>query len=63
MGILKDAASVIKLRKTKRYCWELIKCGREPGGHMAAERGICPAAIIQTDREPGEKTFCRKCFQ
>ena len=24
-------------------CWELMKCGREPGGERARELGICPA--------------------
>lgn len=33
----------------KRYekkinCWEFMRCGREPGGSNAGERGICPAA-------------------
>ena len=28
----------------KQNCWELKKCGREPGGAKAAEMGICPAA-------------------
>ena len=26
-------------------CWEVKKCGREPGGFNAAEFGVCPAAI------------------
>jgi len=25
-------------------CWELMKCGREPGGQKADRSGICPAA-------------------
>ena len=25
-------------------CWELKKCGREPGGSKVAELGVCPAA-------------------
>lgn len=24
-------------------CWEFKKCGREEGGHMSDELGICPA--------------------
>lgn len=24
-------------------CWEVKKCGREPGGAKAAELGVCPA--------------------
>ena len=26
-------------------CWEIIKCGREPGGDKVDSRGPCPAAI------------------
>ncbi len=25
-------------------CWEFMKCGREPGGRLAVEKGVCPAA-------------------
>jgi hypothetical protein len=25
-------------------CWEFKKCGREPGGRWAIEKGVCPAA-------------------
>ena len=25
-------------------CWEVKKCGREPGGAKAQELGVCPAA-------------------
>ena len=31
----------------RKNCWEVIKCGREPGGKNE-ELGVCPAAI------PGE---------
>ncbi len=27
-------------------CWEFMGCGREPGGRLAAERGVCPAALF-----------------
>lgn len=26
-------------------CWEFKKCGREPGGAMVRERGVCRVAI------------------
>lgn len=26
-------------------CWEIKKCGREPGGKTIAEHGVCPAAV------------------
>ena len=25
-------------------CWEVKKCGREPGGAKVAELGVCPAS-------------------
>ncbi len=28
---------------SKLNCWEIKKCGREPGGIKALERGVCPA--------------------
>ena len=27
-----------------RNCWEYKKCGREPGGVMAEELGVCPSS-------------------
>jgi hypothetical protein len=28
----------------KRNCWEVMGCGREPGGEYVHELGVCPAA-------------------
>jgi len=28
----------------RQNCWEVKKCGREPGGERASELGTCPAA-------------------
>jgi hypothetical protein len=28
----------------KLNCWEIKKCGREPGGSKSKELGVCPAA-------------------
>jgi hypothetical protein len=28
----------------KQNCWEIKKCGREPGGSKNRELGVCPAA-------------------
>jgi hypothetical protein len=28
-------------------CWEAMECGREPGGRLAAEKGVCPAATFR----------------
>ena len=30
--------------KNKLNCWEVMHCGREPGGANAFELGICPAS-------------------
>lgn len=27
----------------KKNCWEVKKCGRQPGGEKVAELGVCPA--------------------
>ncbi|HUU44094.1 MAG TPA: hypothetical protein VM118_00035 [Acidobacteriota bacterium] len=29
----------------KANCWELTKCGRQPGGANVHELGVCPAAL------------------
>ena len=29
---------------SKPNCWEIKKCGREPGGSKSRELGVCPAA-------------------
>ncbi len=29
----------------KLNCWEITKCGREPGGSQVKERGVCTASI------------------
>ncbi len=28
----------------KQNCWEVKKCGRQPGGGSTSEHGVCPAA-------------------
>lgn len=28
-------------------CWEFKRCGREPGGRHAEDRGVCPAAAFE----------------
>lgn len=33
------------MTESSRNCWEVMMCGREPGGSRAAEIGVCPAAI------------------
>ena len=29
----------------KKNCWEIKKCGRQPGGNKVDELGICPVTI------------------
>lgn len=29
----------------KANCWEVMACGREPGGKHASAQGVCPAAL------------------
>jgi hypothetical protein len=50
-------------RKMKRNCWEVMKCGREPGGSNAAEHGICPAVTcLKLDSAHGGKNAGRVCW-
>ena len=30
----------------KKNCWEVKKCGRQPGGDQVRSQGICPASTI-----------------
>ncbi len=30
----------------KKNCWEVLKCGRQPGGSKVEELGVCPAATL-----------------
>ncbi len=32
-------------KESKLNCWEVMGCGREPGGKKALESGTCPAAV------------------
>jgi len=29
----------------RKNCWEVLKCGRQPGGENAEKLGVCPAAL------------------
>jgi hypothetical protein len=47
----------------KVNCWELKKCGREPGGAKTDELGVCTAATeIRTDGINGGKNAGRICW-
>jgi signal transduction histidine kinase len=44
-------------------CWEMKKCGREPGGERVHELGICPAATEQrVDGVNGGRNGGRTCW-
>ena len=34
--------------KRRLNCWEVMMCGREPGGENCTEDGVCPAAADQS---------------
>jgi hypothetical protein len=34
----------ISVAVMKKNCWEVMGCGREPGGRKAGQLGVCPAA-------------------
>jgi hypothetical protein len=47
----------------KLNCWEHKKCGRQPGGHKAAELGICPVTTYQElNGAHGGKNAGRACW-
>ena len=47
----------------KQNCWEFKKCGREPGGTNAEEKGICKATSdTQLDGIHGGKNAGRCCW-
>ena len=29
----------------RKNCWEVLECGRAPGGNKAEEEGVCPAPV------------------
>lgn len=47
----------------KLNCWELMNCGREPGGSKVAELGLCPATTDSSfDGLNGGKNGGRICW-
>jgi hypothetical protein len=47
----------------KKNCWEVKRCGREPGGRNARELGICPAAVEgRTDGVNDGRNGGRACW-
>ena len=48
---------------TKFNCWEIKKCGREPGGVNVEELGVCPATTeSRLDGTHGGKNAGRACW-
>lgn len=41
-ALLSTAESLMPPRRTN--CWDIVKCGREPGGINVPAEGVCPAA-------------------
>lgn len=47
----------------KKNCWEVMECGREPGGKLAKKLGVCPAAEDKRlDSVHGGKNAGRACW-
>ncbi len=47
----------------KKNCWEVMKCGREPGGKNAGEFGVCPATTDERlDTVHSGKNAGRACW-
>ena len=47
----------------KKNCWEIMECGREPGGKKAKELGVCPAARDERlNKIHGGKNAGRACW-
>lgn len=48
----------------KQNCWEVKKCGREPGGAKSKELGVCAAATAVTfNGKNGGKNGGRQCWR
>jgi hypothetical protein len=47
----------------KVNCWEFMKCGREPGGKLRHELGVCPSSVeASLDGTHGGKQAGRSCW-
>ncbi|MBU1702542.1 MAG: hypothetical protein KJ970_06890 [Candidatus Eisenbacteria bacterium] len=43
-------------------CWELKKCGREPGGFQVDDLGVCPAAAAAWEPSSDKGDRSRHCW-
>ncbi len=51
------------LKVNKLNCWQIQKCGREPGGERVEELGVCPASIDSaSDGVNGGQNGGRLCW-
>jgi methyl-accepting chemotaxis protein len=49
---------------TTQNCWEILDCGREPGGVKSKELGVCPASVdTQSDGINSGKNAGRYCWK
>jgi hypothetical protein len=63
MGKLVAVSPVNGVTQIKLNCWEFKKCGRQPGGHKAAELGIYPVTTYQgLNGAHGGKNAGRACW-
>jgi hypothetical protein len=47
----------------KKNCWEVMECGREPGGKNVKEHGVCPTAVDERlEGVHGGKKAGRACW-
>lgn len=54
----------MKAGKHRMNCWEVRRCGREPGGRRATEFGICPATgAAEYDGTNGGNNAGRYCWR
>jgi hypothetical protein len=47
----------------RQNCWEIMNCGRQPGGPRSAELGVCPASSeARCDGVNSGKNAGRACW-
>jgi len=47
----------------KKNCWEVKKCGREPGGAKVQELGVCPVTVeVKLEGVHGGSHAGRSCW-
>jgi len=57
-------ADVESSSKARPNCWEVMKCGRQPGGDKVSQLGLCPAATETSfDGTNGGKNAGRFCWK